>query len=453
VVIYLALFAIGLGPYLLLCPKILRDYRLVVWLVPVFGIMLIIFFTSWVFLNNGNIFLVPWLLILCSLVIVAGLPRILGRWALLREIGIFKKCIKHWPVTLALPALIVLVLLAPISGSQKPEMLFHIGSDQVGYSVGAEYLLGGGKLKELQEKMIELTGESDPVSAVEAYTSLVDFSTAIQSNNLLQGRRWGTPFVSVQLASLLGLKRTHGVMYVSLALFQLGLFFVALWLLSAQAKLPTLWSALGATALTLNCNLLNIILEGAYAQAMTVPILILIWGFRFRMIQLDARAQWRSYLFLALALSGILLTYSDLFYITVALVALATFLDLAFKDRIRSVHFRFAGVFALGVTLCLAANWKYVLHSILDLSLKVKHNQAGGFWQPLWAWPSEIFGFLDIYSLPNAAALLMERPILFSIIGGIWTIITLLVFIETVLIAPKNRQPLWLVPGSCPSFS
>ena len=448
VLAYFLFCMFGAGFYLLLCPFRLRDRRLFPWLMPAFGCMAVILVASWAMIAGKGVGDVPSLTLGCSLICIVASLLLYHRNRILREMVIVRQVWRHRITLILIPVAIAVLLLLPILRFFQPETAFHIGSDQVGYGIGAQYLLKGGKLATLEEQMKQKTGISDLVSAVENYNNLVDFSTAIQSNNLLQGRRWGVPALSAVVASVLKQTNAYSVLFLLLAFFQLGLFYISNWVFSVVLGVERRWAVLGAVALTLNCNLLNILIEGGYAQVYTVPAFFLLWMIPFVLNRPTAQEVLRGGALVALLLSHILLTYSDLFYLAIGLTGMTFLLRTYLVRTIDSFKHFFFHPLPLGVLFALVANSSYLIGSILDLSSKMKHNQAGGFWQPLWAWPSEIFGFIDMYCLPQPGAetILHHRSNFLIAIGVIVSLVSVAILLRRSRSLSWSWLLIWLMP-------
>lgn len=421
---------------------------MILWLVPFIGACVLVALSSLAFEYGRNVLAAPKyagiLTILCWLIAFARNSR--QSW--LRDLATLRRVPKSWKELILTPVLLLAVILTPSFLAPGPQTPFHIGSDPIGNAIGAKYLMEGGQLAPLRDTIMSATGESDFTNALQHASDLVNFTTFVQADSLLLGRRWGVPFLAAEMTSLTSQNHVFNLLYLLTALLQLGLYFVSFWSLKTLWKVSNLAALSGAAAIVLNCNMLNLSLEGGYAQIFTTPGFLLVWSLWFieyRTRSLTTRVQ--TALLIALTMTYTLITYSEFFYVLsallvgVAAIQVLQLRNVALWERLK--------IFGLGWVCTGVLAFSYLLYSLRDLPLKAKYAKVGGYFQPQWAMPSEILGFLNIYNLqkePLHAFEVHSRSGSLLKIAFILSVLLIMFFVARSRTAIIRSRLYWLLP-------
>ena len=256
--IYLYLSFLGAGLYLLLAPSWLRKPYYLPFAVPVLGSSLLSVLGMYVICLRLHIgALIPVSLTAAGVLLLSGLlahrREISRTWSELRNI---RPRIKH--LLVAVPAIIcvMLAVLWPAVREGAPTVPFRIGPDQMCNVIEAQFFLSGGTMNSPTE--INRFRKDDWIPRL-----------------AIEGMRWSFPAALATYNRLLGSPHTYRVGYPAIALHLIFLGGLAYCLLYYRFGLSPPASLLGGAAVTLNCNMLNAICEGFWAQVFTMPMFVI----------------------------------------------------------------------------------------------------------------------------------------------------------------------------------
>jgi hypothetical protein len=282
-----------------------------------------------------------------------------------------------------------------------PGLPFRIGIDQYGYGITSQYLLDGARLETIRADLMQETGQDNLSDALVNNNGALNLNLQVSSGFLLKVMRVGYPTMVAALCKFFDQPLVYP--YLFLMLFWPTFCLVGvLWFFFHRIIGAGYYMALGYTlAVALNCNLLNNACEGQHPQWFTSPYIGLFFILLYLQRENSSAAEARNQMPLTAVLGAmVVVLYSD------ALLALA---GVGVSIIIIDVLLRKWN--------CVAADVKFVLAAILGLILtgpfifmwipaivaqafKVATGWPG-FWQPHWANPAEIIGWIDIYTKPG----------------------------------------------------
>ncbi len=329
----------------------------------------------------------------------------------------------------------------------NPGQPFRIGIDCYGYGTMSQVLLDGHTRHALETELVRETGQADLAGALANADGALNLNVSVTAGFLLGHLRVGYPCLLAALLHFLGQPLAYP--YLVLMFFWPAIIFLALGWFFFHHIIGTGYTRalLFALALGFNCNLLNVACEGQHSQWFVAPYLALF----FILIFINRRAPeilpaWRGELLLTSALAAfIIILYAEALYalLVVALLTLLADLICGHWDSVRA-NLRFAsaiviGFLATGPAICL---WVPVfLHQASDVAA----GQAG-FWQPLWANPAEIMGWIDIYAHVRMGDDLMQRPALLLGIETLMSLLAIGVVIASLRKISRREMIYWLAP-------
>lgn len=379
---YLFSCFLGLGLLVWFRPQCLKEWYLVPWLSAFYGQALLILIGAYLFCFN--VYMGYLVVIASSAGILLLLIAYMHRRAELLEI------IADWLIALknliSMEGIILVVgiavLAAPVLKAGMPTSPFRFGPDIAQYGVMSQYLLDGGTYGHLVDLQI-----SENPSAV------------ILCESFLHGFRWGYLFVLTAFCKLMGCVHTYQMAFLMLlASYAMSCVFV-FHIIRRFAGISSKLSFWMSVAFALNGNLIFLYYESFWAQIFAMPAMILLFTFiiELRNDMVDS-AKWRELLPAGIWIACVLLlSYNEMivFLFPTMLMALLV-ADLCIDKRLPRYYLSFYGLICLGA--CVIA-WP-VLQLFYAAIFKGAYGVGGGggAWpQPMWAMPSEIFGFTSIY--------------------------------------------------------
>lgn len=435
--------ACGIGPFLTLVPARIRNAFLGVALLWTLGIgMVLVASVYCVALGFPVGRAVPAALFVSLAFLAAGMAR---PSALAARVRLALAAVVRWKYQLALGAFVPLLVVAPgfWKGLTQPH---RVGVDEMGYAITGQYLLEGGSLKALKSEIIAQTGKPGLEAALAANGESLNVNANIASEFLFKSLRW-YPAGTAAILSTLGERYVLPFQFLLLYFPLVLLFGVAHHFLRTLADLPEWAAILGAAAVLLNVNLLNVLCEGQHAQVFGSPFFFLLFGqlFFFRRSCTSAVAESGApseILFTGLLSAIVLCAFPELLFLSAVLAGLVCCLDLVIY---RKVLDRGVLLFGLAVAAGFALGGPYASRWPAFLLSHLRHLQTGGgFWQPQWAFPAEILGLFDIYR--PAAPEYIGR----DIAGGALVLGISLLCVEVVVLRPiaggKWDASYWLAP-------
>ncbi len=434
ILIYLYLSFLGAGPYLLLAPTWLRRIHYLPFVVPVLGSSVLSVLAMYVIRFRFHVAaLIPITLIAASLLLLTGLllhrRDVCRIWSELRKM---RPRIGQGTITLLMAILVVVALLWPAVRDGSPTVPFRVGPDQMGNVVLAQFFLAGGTINNPNEidrfrKDIWIPKEA------------------------INGMRWSFPAALATYDGLTGSPHTYRVAFPAIALHLMLLGGLVYCLLFYRFGLSPLASLLGGAAVTFNCNMLNAICEGFWAQVfimpMSVVMLMVLLYLRDTEITKPRSDVWRSVFLLSLLTLPLATAWAEGTQIFLYFWLIMMILDLVFKRKVSKTNL--VVVLAAIITLLLAAP---VLPMLKRHYINVLHFylRVSGFPQPQWALPSEILGLSNIYHnfmswfRPDFSPKLGHRSAGSLVFNLIASGLIVVAFVRHIFVSRSLDKPFWL---------
>lgn len=450
--LYLLLAYLGIGIFALITPASFKKPYLYALVSPGFGFCLLAIVGSWVIAANVT---VTWAMIV-SLLIATGLNLvILLRASIRRKVSIahfrpaknevFKTLLN---AVLLLGVLIVIILPGIRQGTFTTPL--RMGPDAIGYAGAAQALADGKTLSTIAEDLKAETGEEDLAKAKEANFRLLRFDLHCSSEFLLKALRWGYPTILANMTWVTGLDSVYRLDFVLLIFSWAMLLGLAYYACRSIIQAPWYICSLLAAALALNCNLLNAYYEGSYAQVMATPILFMLLLHLYDLRQNspfeNGSGRVKQVVLVGFLCAGLLSIWNEAFILLGIVCFIVLVLDLLLLRRTQKIWMTVFGAGAL-LAFCLAAPLT------LNLILMVKSNlfthlqsiSVGGWWQPQWATPPEIMGWLNIYAHGSQASILPRNALeVVSVFVG--SLLILAAAEYYILSNRKLDRAFWLAP-------
>lgn len=379
-VIYVCLFILGFPLYLFLTPGYLNKKYLIGFLPCLYGLVeisLIGFYFISFSLPVNYFMAIPF--ILTVLLFLAAYRLI--RTQLFSSIKIIANTLRSGSsiVTFSSVILLSLTVLYPMIKIGYPTTVYRIGPDQPLYVETARYLLEGGTMEQIKKTA----------------SDIINPSSSILHGNLLVFMRWSVPANIVYFTRLMFSRHPYEISFIILIFSCLLTAVFTYYILTEILRVPKKLSYLGAAALALNCNLLNVYYESQSAQQFASPLFLLLIII-FLQLRSHNRNLIKSGLLIGLLSATLLVTYPDISYLVLILIILTTLFDLVIYLRIKiRLLFIFISSFLLGWILIFPEN-AGISKIIINTFNTVKTSYAG-YPQPHWALPSEIIGLSNIY--------------------------------------------------------
>lgn len=330
---------------------------------------------------------------------------------------------RHRGAAAVIVALVVLVG-APGAWRERATASIRYGPDVVGYAQTARFLHSGGTLESAEDRLLAAVGTSDLEMAKRRNAEALDVNTYIQSEFLLKALRWGYPATVAMLTELVGAPHVYSLV-LNLAVLSLVLAAALLaWAARRHLGLGRRGAMVVALVYILNCNVLNVLYEGQYAQVYAAPFLVVLVVVLMQlrrsvltpgaaapaMTEEDERPL-KVVAFVSLLVAPLLVAFTEVVLVFGAILGLVAVTDLLTRRRIdrRSLAVFGAGSFAaLAITGPFSFRW---LRQVGSIATGV---ETAGWWQPQWALPAEIVGLSDMYRGINdrTAYRLLERTAL-----------------------------------------
>jgi hypothetical protein len=314
-------------------------------------------------------------------------------------VGVYDSSRKHLLVMVA--GIIVGAALVLPSMFPYPGQPFRIGIDQYGYGITSQFLLDGEKIETIKTDLMRETGQDNVPAALLNNNGALNLNLQVSSGFLVRVMRVGYPSMVAAFIKFFGQPLAYP--YLFLMLFWPAFFLVnVLWFFFQRVIGATYYKALGySLAVAMNCNLLNNACEGQHPQWFTAPYIGLLFILMFLQRENSTPADVRNQLPLTAVLGAIIVVlYSDA-VLALASVGVSVFIiDLLLqKWNCVAADFRFGLASALGLVLTgpFIVTWIPV---IIAQAFMVATGWPG-FWQPHWANPAEIMGWIDIYTKPG----------------------------------------------------
>ena len=404
--IYLFLFLTGIGIFRLLTPPLFQQPVFIVFLVPVLGFLQLSIISVYVIEANKSVIISALISSIIALITLYSALKF-RRKEFADDLHIIKKD-KVQIITLCIFVLVLLlIIMHPVKQGGYLTTPYRIGIDQVGYSETAQFLLQGGTLKSTNEDIKFQLNTDDSMFAKQNNAQALKYNAYIDSEFLLKALRWGYSSVLANLTFLTHHQNVLQIEFIALVFSYALLFILSLYAIHVDVDMPYWLSVISSTALLLNCNMLNTYYEGQSAQIIGMPLLLILMivflalrknqtlhKLSFADIIRDTNDQ-RMMLFAAVISAGILSIYNELIFSFIVFLVLIFILDIALtrKVHINSAVFMVTSI-GLGFIIVLPVSLKWLQFIVAHL----QNISIAGWWQPQWAFPSEILGLVDIYA-------------------------------------------------------
>ncbi len=260
-----------------------------------------------------------------------------------------------------------------------------------------QYLLDGQRISTIKSDLLAQTGQTNLDDALLNNTGALNLNLNVSSGFLLRVMRVGYPTMGAALFKYTGQPLVYPYLFL-LLFWPTALLVAVLWFFFHHVAGSRYWMALGyALAIAMNCNLLNNACEGQHPQVFSAPYI----GLFFIMLYLLRRSDDRQQLLLVAALGTIIaVMYTDavlaLGCVSAALVGIDWLLGQK-TSLAADLRFGLATIVGLLATGPFMITW---LPQLIKQACVVATGWPG-FWQPYWASPAEIMGWIDIYSRPG----------------------------------------------------
>ena len=290
----------------------------------------------------------------------------------------------------------------------------HFGVDAAGYGVTASYLVTWNGRNGLESDLLRETDTADLAAAKSKNDNSLNFQIEVASEFILKALRWSYPTLIASITELFGFDSVYRALFRSL-LPSVVSAFLLVFCISQRFTKGFLFPTLIASSVLMNCNLLNLALQGQYAQVVSAPLFLYllysVMEYREspeRFVQHDSRRIGG----LALTTGALMVLYNEAIVVFVIFVCLVVTLDLilfkTFPPRSLPVHI---------VTFCAVGfilAWPITVQWLFFLKKHLINIKIAGWWQPHWANAAEIFGMGNIYS-EFAIEELTREPISFAL--------------------------------------
>jgi hypothetical protein len=205
-----------------------------------------------------------------------------------------------------------------------------------------------------------------------------------------------------------------------------------------KAPLIICWGLM--IALALNCNLLNVYYEGSYAQIMAMPIIFMLLLYIYSLLKTAGGK--KGIIFVGFLSASLIAIWFESF-ISLLVIYIILVISLLYLLKIQKKWMSilcFGLLSSLIIIAPLTWNWILIAKNILPLYLK--DLSIGGWWQPKWATPPEIMGWINIYTHGIQAAPFRRSivEIVFVCLGSIVILLPIGYFVWK----KKANSVLWL---------
>jgi len=435
--IYLILLYLGIGIFVLIVPSYFKKAYLYAVISPIIGCCLLAIIGSWVMALNMTI---QWALIFSLIIATIVNLFVLWRGKIWQKI-VFKKPSFINIVSCILFVVILLVLAIPAVREDNITTPLRLNGDTVGYAGAAQALVNGETLSSIGEELKSVEGKTNLKEAELSNSLLLRFDLHCSSAFLLCSLRWGYPIIlaTMTLATNVGsVYRLDFLLLIFAWAMLLGLLYFACKEIM-KAPLYICWGLV--VALALNCNLLNVYYEGSYAQIMAMPIIFMVMLYVYNLIRTQGNK--REIIFIGFCCASIIAiwfeSFISLMVVFAILIGLLWFIFLKMKKTWVDI-LGFGVLSAFVVIAPLTWSWIMLVRNVLSVYLK--NISIGGWWQPQWATPPEIMGWINMYT-HGIQATLFQRSIMeivFVCLGSIVILLSIGYYIRN----KKSDGILWL---------
>lgn len=273
----------------------------------------------------------------------------------------------------------------------------HLGVDAAGYGITASYMVSWNGRESLGKDLLRETGTDNLASAKSMNSDSLSLQIEVASEFILKALRWSYPTLIASITELFGFDSVYRVLFRSL-LPSIVCIFLLVFCFSREFTKGLFFPTMIAASVLLNCNLLNLALQGQYAQVVSAPLFLslLYTVLRYRQypeyfIGQSVRQTGHA----ALVIGALMVLYNEAIVVFAIFICLVIVLDLILLKKFPSRSFLFFIVsFAVGLIVA----WPITVQWAFFLSKHLINIKIAGWWQPHWANPAEILGLGNIYS-------------------------------------------------------
>ncbi len=275
----------------------------------------------------------------------------------------------------------------------------HLGVDAAGYGITADYLTTWKGRDSLGKELLYETGLENLEVAKSRNSESLNFKVEVASEFILKARRWSYPALTASLTELFGFDSVYRVLFRALFPSVVVTFLLAFWFARDFSK-GFLAPILIAACVLLNCNFLNLALEGQYAQVLSAPLFLFLLLTVVKQRQstepFSLRSLGQASLSPALIIGALMVLYNEMVFVFGIFIVLVILLDFIMLHKGPASSFVvFVATFTV-IGLIIA--WPLTIEWIGFLSKHLVNIRIAGWWQPHWANPAEIVGAANIYS-------------------------------------------------------
>ena len=438
--------ACGLGLYLLIgCNYFSRFGTPSIALCAAFGFAVLGWTSTWVFYLGFAANCTIWISLLLSFGFALIAYRTRGREIGSELLSVYSLCRKDIDLIVASFVVVLFIFIAGFQGSiDQP---FRVGIDAVGYGTTAGYLQAGGGKVSIETEVIKSTEQANLSYGLNAHLTMVSFRSSVTSEFLLKAHRFGYPMVLAAISQFFGLEPVVRFQFLFLAVPMICACFLMFWFCSDLLGMPQNIGKAIALTLLLNCNQLIVLYEGQHAQIAILPFIVLFFGLFYKIRDAFGRPNsidfGRNYWVLIVVGMGIFEFYSESLIALGCVGVLVLLLDVIFWDR-RAVCSTL--LFALMVLIGMLMLGGYFIDWIGFMVRNLRNVGAGngGFWQPYWAYPSEILGYASIYT--EMVPRLLVRTFESDFVGMSLSVLVCLIALSSGFASKRERVVFWLAP-------
>jgi len=334
--------------------------------------------------------------------------------------------------------IILLVLVIPAIRQDNITTPLRLNGDSVGYAGAAQSLVDGNTLSSINRDTEVAIGKTKDIQQSNALLLRLDLHCS--SIFLLGAMRWGYPIILASTIWAVGYGSVYHLNFILLifawaALLGL-LYFACKEIMKAHSYIC--WGLV--IALALNCNLLNVYYEGSYAQIMSMPILFMmilyIYSFKKKRIT--------EIIFVSFLLASLMTIWFESYVslLVIASICIVLTINWPLKEiKTLITTFIFGTISSLIIIAPLTWNWILILKNLLSVYLK--DLSIGGWWQPQWATPTEIMGWINIYA-HGSMSWLISRNTLEMIVVSAGSVLIIACITYYILKEQKAIKALWL---------
>jgi len=324
----------------------------------------------------------------------------------------------------------------------------QLGIDEVGYSTTADFFVRGGTGTSVADSILKETAQPNLNYALNAHITALSFNTVVASEFLLLAHRFAYPLLIAGTTTAFHLAPLADYQFCILSVPLLCATLLIAWISHDLVGLPRLVSNGIGIAYCLNCNQLEVLYEGQYAQVFVLPLFALFFGIVYSQRHIPEIPESRfytpqSFLLLAFTGAGVFALYSDSFIALGAFGAVLLFWDAVSLDAKSFVKTALVGSSVLFGMFCLQPycfEWfKFIVRHLNNVG-----SGNGGFWQPHWAFPSEVAGYFSMYG--KVVPQIVQRSLQNLLGNALISVALFLVLFTSGFLRSRTVARFWISP-------